>query len=119
MDAVEQMCVTTAVPQVATLTWDRSEGAVVYNVTAETSGGHVLSAGTAGTMAQFSDLQCGQTYFLSVQAVESVCRSVRSPAITLESGRRSQTPGVWSYKSTAWILDQPMLIKNMNLLFAP
>ncbi|CAL8396350.1 unnamed protein product [Boreogadus saida] len=71
--------------RVATLTWDPSEGAVVYNATAETSGGHVLSAGTAGTVAQFSDLQCGQTYFLSVQAVESVCRSVPSPAITLDS----------------------------------
>ena len=83
----QTLCITTMLllPQVATLTWNASEAAVVYTVTAETAG-HRLSLGTAATVAQFSEFLCGQMYFLSVEAVESVCQSAPSTPITLDSG---------------------------------
>ncbi|CAL8306274.1 unnamed protein product [Lota lota] len=71
--------------KVATLTWNASEAADIYSVTAETGGGHVLSLVTVDTFAQFSEFLCGEEYFLSVSAVESVCRSAPSTPVNLKS----------------------------------
>ncbi|KAJ3599685.1 hypothetical protein NHX12_033641 [Muraenolepis orangiensis] len=71
--------------KVATLSWNASETADIYSVLAETSGGHQVSLSTVDTSAQFSDFLCGEEYFLSVQAVDSVCRSAPSSPVGLVS----------------------------------
>lgn len=68
------------------LTWNASDTAELYIVTAETTGHKVLLS-TNETWTFLSELHCGEKYFLSVQAHDSVCKSLPSPPLMLESGR--------------------------------
>lgn len=68
------------------LTWNASETAETYIVTAQTNGGHKVQFSTNETSTFIAELTCGQEYFLSVQAVDSVCRSVPSMPEVLKSG---------------------------------
>ncbi|XP_075901618.1 uncharacterized protein fndc7b isoform X2 [Nelusetta ayraudi] len=61
--------------KVGSLTWNASETAEFYTVTAESSSGHKVQLGTNETWAFIAEFLCGQEYFLSVQAVDSVCTS--------------------------------------------
>ncbi|XP_071200535.1 mucin-3B [Salvelinus alpinus] len=71
--------------RVGSLTWDLSHGADFYMVTAETNAGHKVELSTNDTNAYISEFQCGQEYYLSVQAVDSECRSAPSPPATLRT----------------------------------
>lgn len=73
------------------MTWNASETADIYSVTAETSDGHRVGLSTVNTWAYFSELLCGEEYFLSVQAVDSVCRSAPSTPVSLDSGKRRRS----------------------------
>lgn len=70
----------------ASLSWNASEAANFYIVTAQTNSGHKVQLSTNDTWTYISEFQCGQEYFLSVQAVDSVCTSQPSQASSLLSG---------------------------------
>ena len=69
-----------------TITWDASEAAEIYVVTAETNSGHVVQLSTDNTTAHISEFRCGEEYFLSVSAHNSMCESSRSPPALLTTG---------------------------------
>ncbi|GCB65250.1 hypothetical protein scyTo_0007677 [Scyliorhinus torazame] len=46
--------------------WERTEGAILYDVTAEGSDGHTHSHSTTETRYEMLDLHCGQTYNITV-----------------------------------------------------
>lgn len=72
--------------KVGTLTWNGTETAEFYIVIAESIGGHKIQLITNETWSFFSEFMCGQEYFLSVQAVDSVCTSQPSQPSQLNSG---------------------------------
>lgn len=72
--------------KVGSLTWNGSKTAEFYIVTAESIGGHKIQLVTNDTWSFFSEFLCGQEYFLSVQAVDSVCASRPSQPSQLNSG---------------------------------
>ncbi|CAJ1061142.1 uncharacterized protein LOC117806306 [Xyrichtys novacula] len=67
------------------VSWDPSETAEYYVVTAETNGGHRVQLSTNDTWTFISEFQCGQKYFLSVQAADSECTSLPSQPSVLQS----------------------------------
>ncbi|KAL1022755.1 hypothetical protein UPYG_G00031900 [Umbra pygmaea] len=69
--------------KVGSLTWNVSKAANFYIVTAESNTGHEVQLSTNDTRTYFSELQCGQEYYVSVQALDSVCRSVPSPPASI------------------------------------
>ncbi|KAF7202765.1 putative LOC107392962-like protein [Nothobranchius furzeri] len=71
--------------KVGSLTWNASKTAEFYIATAETISGYKVQLSTNNTKAYFSEFACGQQYFLSVQAADSVCTSRSSPPSTVMS----------------------------------
>ncbi|KAF4097010.1 hypothetical protein G5714_022979 [Onychostoma macrolepis] len=71
--------------RVGSLTWEASENAQMYLVSAESDSGHRVELSTNTTSAQFSEFKCGQSYYLTVQAVGNVCRSHPSNASVLQT----------------------------------
>ncbi|XP_067303573.1 fibronectin [Pseudorasbora parva] len=71
--------------KVGSLTWEASENAQMYLVSAESISGHRIELSTNDTSAQFSEFHCGQPYYLTVQVVGQVCRSPPSNASVLQS----------------------------------
>ncbi|XP_044055462.1 uncharacterized protein LOC122877670 [Siniperca chuatsi] len=71
--------------KVGSLTWNASETAKFYIVTAETNSGHKVQLSTNDTWTFISEFLCGQEYFLSVQAGDSVCTSRPSVPSVLKS----------------------------------
>ncbi|XP_012990390.2 uncharacterized protein LOC105029012 isoform X2 [Esox lucius] len=69
--------------RVGSLTWNMSHAADFYIVTAESNAGHKVEVSTNDTKTYFSEFQCGQEYFLSVQAVDSMCTSAPSQPATI------------------------------------
>ncbi|XP_041862145.1 fibronectin-like [Melanotaenia boesemani] len=61
--------------KVGSLTWNASKTAEYYIVTAQTNFGHKVQLSTNETWTFISEFLCGQEYFLSVQAADSVCTS--------------------------------------------
>lgn len=74
-------------PKVGSLTWNSSETAEFYIITAESNNGHKVQVSTNDTWTFISEFLCGQEYFLSVQAADSVCTSHPSRPSKLTSGR--------------------------------
>lgn len=74
-------------PKVGSMTWNESKAAEFYIATAETNSGHKIQLSTNETWTFISEFLCGQEYFLSVQAADSVCTSRASPPSKLTSGR--------------------------------
>ncbi|XP_062419461.1 uncharacterized protein LOC119216595 [Pungitius pungitius] len=70
--------------KVGSLTWDASDTAELYIVTAETTD-HKVQLSTNETWTFLSELHCGQKYFLSVQALDSECKSLPSQPLMLQS----------------------------------
>lgn len=68
------------------MSWNASETATSYIATAQTNSGHKMEVSTDVTWTFFSELQCGQEYFLSVQASDSECTSQPSQPSRLYSG---------------------------------
>ncbi|TKS74220.1 Fibronectin type III domain-containing protein 7 [Collichthys lucidus] len=77
--------------KVATMSWNASETATSYIATAQTNSGHKMEVSTNVTWTFFSELQCGQEYFLSVQASDSECTSQPSQPSRLYSEPCSPT----------------------------
>lgn len=73
--------------KVGSLAWNASETAEFYIVTAENNIGHKVQLSTNDTWTYISEFHCGQEYFLSVQAADSVCTSRPSPPLNLTSGK--------------------------------
>ncbi|XP_008292889.1 uncharacterized protein fndc7b [Stegastes partitus] len=71
--------------KVGSLSWNATETAVLYIVTAENNGGHKVSLSTNETWTSISEFMCGQEYFLSVQAKDFVCTSSPSPPSMLKT----------------------------------
>ncbi|KAM8884839.1 fibronectin type III domain-containing protein 7 [Synchiropus picturatus] len=71
--------------KVASVSWDPSDTALSYVVTAETNEGHKLQQSTNSTTVFFSEFLCGHLYFLSVQAVDAECISDPSAVMELNS----------------------------------
>ncbi|GAA6076390.1 uncharacterized protein LOC113651476 [Tachysurus ichikawai] len=71
--------------RVASLTWRSSRAAQSYVVTAENNIGQQVGQTTNTTIAQFSDLQCGQQYYFKVSSVGQVCRSSPSNTSVLQT----------------------------------
>uniref|UniRef100_A0A8D3DKS8 Fibronectin type-III domain-containing protein n=1 Tax=Scophthalmus maximus TaxID=52904 RepID=A0A8D3DKS8_SCOMX len=71
--------------KVGSLSWNASDTAEFYIVTAETNGGHTVQLSTNDTWTFFSEFLCGQDYFLSVRAVDSECTSRPSQPSKLKS----------------------------------
>lgn len=69
------------------MSWNASETAEFYIVTAENNSGHKVQLGTNDTWTFISEFMCGQEYYLSVQAADSVCTSHPSVPSKLTSGR--------------------------------
>lgn len=72
--------------RVGSLIWEASENAEMYLVSAESTSGHRVELSTNTTSAQFSEFECGQSYYLTVQVVGNVCRSQPSNASVLQTG---------------------------------
>lgn len=89
--------------KVGSLTWDPSETAEFYSVTAESNSGHKVQLGTNETWAFIAEFLCGQEYFLSVQAVDSVCTSQPSLPSRLMSGGFICPNSLWCPISTFFI----------------
>ncbi|XP_043081301.1 serine-rich adhesin for platelets [Puntigrus tetrazona] len=71
--------------KVASLTWEASENAHMYVVSAESDSGQTVELSTSATSAQFSEFNCGQSYYLTVQAVGNICRSQPSNSSVLKT----------------------------------
>ncbi|XP_055498363.1 fibronectin type III domain-containing protein 7-like [Leucoraja erinacea] len=62
------------------VSWEFSEGAISYVATAE--GSNVQQCSANDTLCDITDLYCGETYTLSVYAIDDTCDSAESPSIT-------------------------------------
>ncbi|XP_078263983.1 fibronectin type III domain-containing protein 7-like [Rhinoraja longicauda] len=62
------------------VSWGFSEGAISYTATAE--GSNVQKCSANDTLCDITDLHCGETYTLSVYAIDNTCDSAESPSIT-------------------------------------
>ncbi|KAJ8376161.1 hypothetical protein SKAU_G00067410 [Synaphobranchus kaupii] len=71
--------------KVGTLTWEASEGADLYIVTAIASNGHKMEVTTNITSSLISEFGCGLMYYLTVKAVGPMCISVPSSASSLQT----------------------------------
>ncbi|XP_055077407.1 fibronectin-like [Periophthalmus magnuspinnatus] len=69
----------------ATVSWDASEGALSYTVTAEGGSGISSSCETSALSCVLADLQCGQEYSVQVVSKDDICSSLPSPATLFDS----------------------------------
>uniref|UniRef100_A0AAV2KVH4 Fibronectin type-III domain-containing protein n=1 Tax=Knipowitschia caucasica TaxID=637954 RepID=A0AAV2KVH4_KNICA len=68
-----------ACPQTsANVTWQTSEGALSYEVTAVSSSGAQLQCNSTGTSCQLGQLLCGETYSITATALDGQCESQSS-----------------------------------------
>lgn len=67
--------------------WDAAAGAASYISTLSRAGGSSSSCTEAGTSCLFTDLQCAQTYTLSVVATNDRCNSSEGPRISATAGQ--------------------------------
>ncbi|XP_056304665.1 uncharacterized protein LOC130216807 [Danio aesculapii] len=77
--------------KVASLSWEASGSAQMYMVSAESNIGHQVELSTNDTSAQISEFKCGQSYFLTVQAVGHICWSIASNVSVLQTEPCSPT----------------------------
>ncbi|XP_029474400.1 uncharacterized protein LOC115100214 [Rhinatrema bivittatum] len=78
---IEQDCENNA----ALVFWAHSEGAIFYEVTAESGAGQVISYITGNMSIAFPDLLCGETYTVTVKALNDGCNSSRSSGINMQT----------------------------------
>lgn len=71
---------------VASVSWASSAGAETYNVSANNGAGHALQFSTNVTNGFLSNLLCGQTYLVTVRALNRQCRSAPSSPANMWSG---------------------------------
>ncbi|XP_045544657.1 fibronectin type III domain-containing protein 7 [Salmo salar] len=76
------------------VTWDASRGAKIYTAIAIGNSGHRTECTSNDTTCSLEDLLCGQTYSLSVLAVDDACSSTESSMVTLQTGKDG-LGGLW------------------------
>lgn len=70
----------------ALVSWSASDGALSYNVMAQTTNGLVSYCETTDLQCSLSNLNCGLQYFVQVVALDNICSSLPSPASPFLSG---------------------------------
>ncbi|XP_032883843.1 uncharacterized protein LOC116977489 isoform X5 [Amblyraja radiata] len=65
--------------------WDPSNGSESYHVTAQGINGHWASCNTTGTECEVSDVHCGLSYYITVEAIRMECNSSQSSAVTIKT----------------------------------
>lgn len=67
--------------------WEEVEGVELYVATATCSRGMSLQCNSTNSTCEFSDLQCGETYVLSVTAYSNICYSEVSSSVKVQTGK--------------------------------
>ena len=65
--------------------WAWSDGASSYELTAISDDGFVATCASQDNYCNFTDLVCGQTYNLSLTAINSVCQDTQVTSVTFET----------------------------------
>ncbi|XP_078417920.1 fibronectin type III domain-containing protein 7-like [Cetorhinus maximus] len=65
--------------------WDDTDGAKLYTVTAQDSQRVTALFNTSDTMAQIPHLQCGEYYTISVLATDNICKSPQSAVVNVHA----------------------------------
>uniref|UniRef100_A0A7N6BGY5 Fibronectin type-III domain-containing protein n=1 Tax=Anabas testudineus TaxID=64144 RepID=A0A7N6BGY5_ANATE len=73
----------------ALVSWNMSEGALTYTVTAQSTQGPISSCESTDLKCTLTNLTCGQSYSVQVVAQDDICSSLPSPAIKFDSGRKT------------------------------
>lgn len=71
---------------VASVSWDSSNGGQIYSVTAVGPNGLVDGCSSPDTTCQLSNLQCGQYYTATVTAGDMRCQSQPSNSVKIKTG---------------------------------
>lgn len=66
--------------------WEGVEGVELYLATATCMMGTSLRCNSTNSTCEFSNLQCGETYMLSVTAYSSMCYSEVSSSVEVQTG---------------------------------
>ncbi|KAL7851296.1 hypothetical protein AOLI_G00216520 [Acnodon oligacanthus] len=70
---------------IGTVSWQSSQGAVLYIVTANSSSGQSTDCTSSSTSCDLSSLACGLTYTVKVMAKDSNCTSAYSAPVQLQT----------------------------------
>uniref|UniRef100_A0A3B4ALB8 Fibronectin type-III domain-containing protein n=1 Tax=Periophthalmus magnuspinnatus TaxID=409849 RepID=A0A3B4ALB8_9GOBI len=87
----------------ATVSWDASEGALSYTVTAEGGSGISSSCETSALSCVLADLQCGQEYSVQVVSKDDICSSLPSPATLFDSEPQRVMADMFCHNNTAMV----------------
>lgn len=69
------------------VTWERASGALSYRAVGVTAdGSHTIECENTETYCDLSDVQCGQTYTVSVFSMDDSCTSVESDKAYVRTG---------------------------------
>ncbi|MBN3280690.1 FNDC7 protein, partial [Polyodon spathula] len=71
---------------IASVSWEKSAGAVSYSVIGQVSDGHIASCNTTETFCDLAELHCGQMYSVSVFALDDTCNSIQSMSAEFKTG---------------------------------
>lgn len=83
------------------MSWNATETAEYYIVTAESDGGHKVQLTTNDTKTYISEFMCGDKYYVSVQSGDSTCTSGPSEPFMLLSGTFLHTGFIiWAYDAS-------------------
>lgn len=70
----------------ANLHWEAVEGVELYVTTAKYSMEEILLCNSTNSTCNFSNLQCGKSYELSVSAYNDMCYSEVSSSVEIQTG---------------------------------
>lgn len=79
----------------ALVSWNVSEGALSYKVTAQNIQGAISSCESTDIKCTLTNLTCGQSYSVQVVAQDNICSSLPSPALIFNSGRVTEITEVY------------------------
>lgn len=69
------------------MNWEAVEGVELYIATATCRMGASLRCNSTNSTCEFSNLQCGETYTLSVTAYSNMCYSEVSSSVEVQTGQ--------------------------------
>lgn len=75
----------------AAMHWEAVEGVELYVATATCRSGMSLQCNSTNSTCEFSNLQCGATYLLSVTAYSNMCYSEVSSPVEVQTGQRTMS----------------------------
>lgn len=71
---------------IGSVSWKHELGAELFIATATENDGHTHTCNTSDSTCQFTDLHCGNTYTVTVVAVEGDCNSSDSVGHEIKTG---------------------------------